>query len=103
MARGAHEVPGTSRRDLETWSGKFLVPYYSETDSETGRTLYGLAPREFNLVVQGFACPSCLADFGGMWRPECPVCHHEIDVATDVKPEPDYWKPNPNDPDRRAS
>ena len=103
MVKGAHAVPGTTARDLATFSGKFLVPIYSEINPETGRQLYGLAPREFQLVVHGLACPECLADFEGMWRPNCPVCGHDIDVNLDVKAEPDYWKPDPNDPDRRAA
>lgn len=103
MARGAHEVPSTSKSDLQTFSGRFLVPIYSEINPETGRQLYGLGPREFHLVTHGLACPECLADFAGMWRPKCPCCGHDIDVSVDVKPEPDYWKPDPNDPDRRAT
>lgn len=102
MARGAHEVPSTSIEDLLTFSGEFLIPIYSETHPVSGKKLWGLGNREFQLVTNGLACPECLADFKGMYRARCPVCGHERDVFADVKAEPDYWKPDPQDPYRRA-
>lgn len=101
MAR-AHSVPSTSKESLDSFSGKFLIPIYTETHPETGQRMWGLGPRDFQLVTQGLACAECLADFGGMYRMTCPVCGHQRDVLADVKDEPDYWKPDPNDPDRHA-
>lgn len=103
MPRNAIEIPSTTKEDLATFGGHFLVPMYSMTHPETGRTLWGLAKREFDLVQLGLACPECLADYGGIYRIKCPVCSYERDVVVDFKDEPDFWKPDPNDPDRRAA
>lgn len=77
----------------------FLVPIYWEYGPD-GNPRYGLGPEDFRKVQQGYACPACLADFGGLYRVRCPVCTLERDVERDFFEEPNYWKPDPNDPDR---
>lgn len=94
-------VPATTRASLTAVKG-FLVPMYTQTDSETGQQLYGLTPGNYELVRHGYACPNCLADFGGIYQMVCPACGHTRDVRADIVAEPNYWKPDPKDPSRRA-
>lgn len=77
-------------------------PYYREDDPETGEPRWGLGHKSFQLVVQGYACARCTTYYDGIYRPRCPVCGYERDVSKDFFEEPDYWKPDPKDPRRRA-
>ena len=78
----------------------FMKPVYWQY-GEDGRPQYGLGPDDYFKIENGYGCPSCLADFGGVYRIVCPVCHAERNVEADFFNEPDYWKPDPTDPDRK--
>lgn len=97
---GNAHVPSTTAGSVDAVKG-FLIPIYSETAAD-GRQRYGLGRKDFDKVCAGYACPECLADFGSIYRIVCPACGYTRDLEQDVQPEPDYWKPDPNDPDRAA-
>lgn len=94
------EVPASTRAGLESVKG-WLVPIYSET-LVNGRQRYGLGPADYQKVLAGYACPECLADFGGIYMAACPACGHERNIEADVFAEPNYWKPDPRDPERAS-
>lgn len=77
-------------------------PCYRE-DGENGEPRWGLGPKGFHDVVNGYACPRCITYFDGIYRPKCPMCGYTRDIARDVFEEPEYWKPNPDDPYRNGS
>lgn len=93
------QVPATTRTSLQAVKG-WIVPVYTRTDPVTGKQLAGLRHADGMKVANGYACAECLADFGGVYMPSCPACGHERDVSRDIQPEPDFWKPDPNDPER---
>lgn len=79
-----------------------IIPTYTGTDERTGRVLFGLTGADFRKVTQGYGCPTCLEDFGGVYHAVCYVCGHQRDIAADVVETPRYWLPDPTDPERRA-
>lgn len=70
-----------------------ITPIYKHFDHASGKWLFALAPDDFEKVRQGYACPNCLEDFGGMIRMKCPVCPHVRDVDTDFVATPQYMLP----------
>jgi len=79
-----------------------IIPTYTGFDEGTGRVLFGLSDSDFNKVTQGYGCPTCLEDFGGVYHAKCYVCGHQRDVSADVVETPRYWLPDPSDPDYHA-
>jgi hypothetical protein len=51
-----------------------LVAQWSRQNPETGELEFALEKEDFEKVLQGYACGSCLADYGGMYLEKCPVC-----------------------------
>lgn len=75
---------------IKTQVRGFLVPEFMEI-GEDGRRLSGLAPPEFEMVKQGYACPECLAWFS-TYTVTCPVCGYKRDVNADIAAEaPELW------------
>jgi hypothetical protein len=68
---------------------------YKEFNRETGRWLYALKPDDFEKVRQGYACPNCLEDFGGVILVKCPVCPH-VRSEQDFVDLPNYMIPEPD-------
>lgn len=60
----------------------FLTPIFSE-ETGNGQMNHGLGPTDFQRVVEGYACGNCLASFS-TYRPICPVCGLERDMARDA-------------------
>lgn len=79
-----------------------LSPIYKRWDPQLARWEFGLSPGDWGRVTAGYACGNCLEEFA-FYTPRCTVCGHTRDLERDLFEEPDYWKPNPNDPDRRAA
>lgn len=62
----------------------FLIPVFSEDPIPGRRPRHGLAPADYHKVMAGYACPECLADFGGTYRLVCPVCKFERNLEADI-------------------
>ena len=78
------------KRELDTTIKGFLRPVFRQYDPVTDRSMNGLAPDDFRKVLEGYACPDCLAEFY-TYLPQCPVCGFKRDVALDIQQAPDYW------------
>jgi hypothetical protein len=69
----------------------FLNPIFVERDPRTGEVLAsGLAPDDFQMVAQGFACARCLAIFD-TYTITCPACLLQRDFSADVPQAPELW------------
>lgn len=62
----------------------FLIPVFSEDPIPGRRPRHGLTPADYHKVMAGYACPDCLADFGGVYRAVCPVCRFRRDIDADI-------------------
>lgn len=103
MTESSRAVIGhTSIEALRTTNMRFIPHLYAEPNPVTGKTMWGLAFKEFEMVRNGYACPECLLDFEGIVRMVCPVCGHTLDTSADFAAEPAHWKPDPNDPYRAS-
>jgi hypothetical protein len=78
----------TSRFDELNSIAGFLIPVFSEDPIPGRRPRHGLAPADYHKVMAGYACPECLADFGGVYRLVCPVCRFQRDVDADIAYDP---------------
>jgi len=86
------EVPSTvAPRDLPPLN--FLTPIYREEMPQGGQQ-FGLGERDFQRVMDGYACPNCLLTFERK-TDVCPLCGHERDLERDVAPAPRHWLPSP--------
>lgn len=79
----------------------FMVPIFRREDPVTGRMLNGLGPEDYRRVLDGYACPDCLAKFY-TYTAACPLCGWQRNIVNDVQNAPDYWvqhmedRANPN-------
>lgn len=68
---------------------RFLVPVMSDDPIPGRPRCWGLAPADFELVLGGYACSSCLA----CWQPAildtCPVCGEQR-LTNPVEERPDW-------------
>jgi len=64
----------------------FLKPIFYEEDG----SLSAISNEDFAKVRDGYACGHCLAEYV-MYLAKCPVCGHQRDIATDLKPTPELW------------
>ena len=89
-------VPATTRAALDAIDG-FYVPIYEE-EMPDGRRRSALGTRDFQRVIDGYACANghCRA----LWKQRfdaCPLCGHVPDLERDVVEDiPAYWKPGPS-------
>ena len=70
-----------------------LVPVMSDDHVPGRRSRFGLSRDDFERVVQGYACPACLAFWDDGPRMKCPLCLHErsaADFLTGVKEWEEY-------------
>lgn len=84
------EVPATNARDLPPLN--FLTPVYTGRMEGNDRQQYGLSERDFQRVMDGYACPECLLKFERR-TDVCPLCSHERDIERDVVEAPRHWLP----------
>jgi hypothetical protein len=67
----------------------FLVPIFSK-DLENGQRLNGLGPDDYQKVMEGYACPECLAEYV-TYLVTCPVCRYQRDPTRDILDAPRIW------------
>lgn len=85
-------VPGGAK--IEETDG--FIPAHYEYTREDGRRHYALTnSRYFQRILDGYACPECLAKF--KWaRNDCPLCPWERDLTQDIIDQvPQEWLPGP--------
>lgn len=90
MAR-QDQLPGQARVDeLNTIRG-FFKPIFRHEDPVTGAMHILLHDEDLQAIAQGYGCANgrCLADFGGIVRTVCPVCHEPVEAA--YAPARDEW------------
>lgn len=80
-------------KDLDEFDG-FMEAHYEYT-MDTGERHYALTnPRDFRRVLDGFACPKCLAKFRES-RTDCVLCDWERDLSRDIVEQvPREWLPS---------
>ncbi len=73
---------------------EFIVPQYVDY-LPNGEPHYAISNRrDFQRVVDGYACPRCLLKFS-RHRTNCPLCPWERDLSRDIVDQVhDYWKPD---------
>jgi hypothetical protein len=77
--------------DMQTVAG-FLIPVYAEDPLPGREVTYALTPSDMRKTQAGYACPRCLADYGGIYRVTCPMCLHERDVEQDFRDIDPMWQ-----------
>ena len=85
-------VPGAAK--IEEIDG--FIPAHYEYTRDDGRRHYALTnSRDFQRILDGYACPDCLAKF--KWsRNDCPLCPWERDLTEDIIDQvPPEWLPGP--------
>lgn len=79
------------KQEIQSRVSGFLVPIYSRTDPTTGRKLHGLGPADYQKVLDGYACPDCLAEFSS-YTLRCVLCGWQRDLAGDIaQAAPAMW------------
>jgi hypothetical protein len=66
-----------------------LVAQWSRQNPETGELEFALEKEDFEKVLLGYACGTCLADYGGMYLEKCPVCGEDRVQSELVVPQ--WW------------
>jgi len=66
-----------------------LVATWSRQNPETGELEFALEKEDFEKVLQGYACGTCLADYGGVYLKKCPVCGEDRVQSELVVPQ--WW------------
>ncbi len=88
------DVAITQKRidEISTIKGH-LIPVFTQEAMPGREAIAELRPEDFHKVVQGYACGNaeCLADFGGIFRLECPVCHKATSMDNRVVEPPPIW------------
>ena len=73
---------------------RFLIPAMADDPIPGRPRRFGLSAADMDIVVHGYACPSCLACWeGDTTRLICPVCGHQrsaADFLSKVKEWDDY-------------
>lgn len=74
-----------------------FIPAHYEYTREDGRRHYALTnSRDFQRILDGYACPNCLAKFKTS-RTTCPLCPWERDMSKDIIEQvPPEWLPGPS-------
>jgi hypothetical protein len=73
---------------LPSKNGAF-VAVWSRDNPQTGEAEFALEPEDFEAIRQGYGCPSCLADYGGMYLTTCPQCGEKRQPSELVVPQ--WW------------
>ncbi len=82
--------------DMNTTAG-FLIPIWS-TDPMPGREqTHELTVSDHRKTQEGYACPRCLCDYGGIYRVRCPFCDHVRNVELDFVAPPQMWVDHRNE------
>lgn len=85
----------TKTRDLGDLDG-FIIAKWEEEGPDGRRRNALTNRRDFQRILDGYACPDCLAKFKSR-RDNCCVCPWERDMSRDIIDQvPDYWKPGPS-------
>lgn len=67
---------------------------YARQHPETREWEWLLSKEDFEKVRQGYGCPKCLEDYGGLCLETCPVCGHTRNLMADFTDiVPDDLKP----------
>lgn len=80
-------------RDLDAVDG-FIPAHYEYTRPDGTRHYALTSARDFQRILDGNACPDCLAKF--RWtRTDCPICDWERDLGRDIIDQvPPEWLPS---------
>lgn len=76
--------------EIKTIAG-FLIPVWRSDPIPGQPAINGLTEEDFAKVAAGYACGECLADYGAIYRPSCPICGTTRDVSADAAPMPQVW------------
>lgn len=91
LVRERAVVPSVDLASLDAIQG-YMIPGYID-ELEDGRRVAQLREKDFQRVVDGYACGNCLAFFGQKFK-NCPSCSHSLDPNKDiVEHAPEYWNP----------